>query len=192
MLLACQILSVENSCAEQEISVDVCVYGGTSGGVVAAVKAARLGKSVALICDKNHLGGMTSSGLGWTDVGHVGTGYIQGMANEFYTRVNAKYGYNVNYEFEPHVAEAVFDDMIQEAGVMVFTNQYLLAVTKQGTQIRAITTSAGNIFEAKEYIDASYTGDLMAGAKVSYTLGRESTTQPRLRPTCRHRRRHPH
>src|SRR5579862_7364672 len=88
----------------QPIYVDVCVYGGTSGGVIAAVKAARLGKRVALICDKNHLGGMTSSGLGWTDVGHVGTGYIQGMANEFYTRINSKYGANINYHFEPHVA----------------------------------------------------------------------------------------
>ncbi|HEY4416712.1 MAG TPA: FAD-dependent oxidoreductase [Verrucomicrobiae bacterium] len=157
--------------------MDICVYGGTSGGVIAAVKAARLGKHVALICDKNHLGGMTSSGLGWTDVGHVGTAYIQGMANEFYTRVNAKYGRNVNYEFEPHVAEAVFNDMVAEAGVMVFTNQYLVSVTKQGTQIRALQTSAGNIFEAREYIDASYTGDLMAAAGVSYTIGRESINQ---------------
>jgi hypothetical protein len=163
--------------AIQEIAVDVCVYGGTSGGVIAAVQAARMGKSVALVMVNNHLGGMTSGGLGFTDVGHFGTTYIKGVADEFYTRVNAKYGANVNYCFEPHVAEVVFNDMIRETGVMVFTNQYLVSATKQGTQIRAITTSTGDIFEAKEYIDASYTGDLMAAAGVSYTIGRESTTQ---------------
>jgi hypothetical protein len=163
--------------SKQVVYTDVCVYGGTSGGVIAAVKAARLGKRVALICDKNHVGGMTSSGLGWTDIGHVGTAYIRGMANEFYTRINSKYGANVNYEFEPHVAEAVFNDLIQESGVLLYTNQYLVSVTKQGTQIRAITMNTGNIFEAKEYIDASYTGDLMAAAGVSYTMGREASSQ---------------
>ena len=177
LLALVQIFPANPLYADQEISVDICVYGGTSGGVIAAVKAARLGKRVVLICDKNHIGGMTSSGLGWTDIGHVGTGYIQGMANEFYSRVNAKYGMNVNYTFEPHVAEAAFNDLIHEAGVMLYTNQYLVSVTKQGTQIRALATSAGNIFEAKEYIDTSYTGDLMAAAGVSYTIGRESTNQ---------------
>jgi hypothetical protein len=160
-----------------EMSVDVCVYGGTSGGVMAAVQAARMGKSVALICEINHLGGMTSSGLGWTDVGHVGTGYIQGLAGEFYTRINQKYGANVNYEFEPHVAEAVFNDLVQQAGVTVYTNQYLTAVTRQGSQIIAVTINNGNIFRAKMFIDASYTGDLMAAAGVSYTIGREATNQ---------------
>src|SRR3569833_522303 len=163
--------------AEQAVYVDVCVYGGTSGGVIAAVEAARLGKRVALICDKNHVGGMTSSGLGWTDIGHVGTGYIRGMANEFYTRINSKYGADVNYRFEPHVAEAVFNDMIREAGVKLFTNQYLVSVTRQGARIRAITMNTGTIFEAKEFIDASYTGDLMAAAGITYTMGREAANQ---------------
>lgn len=163
--------------AAQAVYVDVCVYGGTSGGVIAAVKAARLGKRVALVCDKGHVGGMTSSGLGWTDIGHVGTGYIKGMADEFYTRINSKYGANVNYHFEPHVAEVVFNDMIRESGVVLYTNQYLVSVTKEGTKIRAITMNGGNVFEAKEFIDASYTGDLMAAVGVSYTMGREATSQ---------------
>jgi hypothetical protein len=163
--------------AERAVYVDVCVYGGTSGGVIAAVKAARLGKRVALICDKGHVGGMTSSGLGWTDTGHVGTGYIKGMADEFYTRINSKYGANVNFHFEPHVAEAVFNDMIRESRVMLYTNQYLTSVTKQGSRIRAITTNTKAVFEAKEFIDASYTGDLMAAASVSNTMGREASSQ---------------
>ncbi len=171
------MLSLCSSFAVQEINVDVCVYGATSGGVVAAVKVARMGKSVALICDKNHIGGLTSSGLGWTDLGHVGNGYIQGMADEFYTRINQAYGYNVNYHFEPHVAEAVFNDLVQQAGVTVYGNQYIVSVTKQGQQIIAAAMNNGNIFRAKMFIDASYTGDLMADAGVSYTLGRESGSQ---------------
>ncbi|HWD92634.1 MAG TPA: FAD-dependent oxidoreductase [Verrucomicrobiae bacterium] len=175
--MACAFVLAGAANAQPAVYVDVCVYGGTSGGVIAAVKAARLGKRVALICDKNHVGGMTSSGLGWTDIGHVGTAYIQGMANEFYTRINSKYGTQVNYHFEPHVAEAVFNDLIQESGVLLYTNQYLVSVTRQGAQIRAITMNNGNIFEAKEYIDTTYTGDLMAAAGVSYTMGREAASQ---------------
>ncbi len=159
----------------QPVYVDVCVYGGTSGGVIAAVKAARMGKSVALVCDKNHLGGMTSSGLGWTDVGHVGTGYIQGMANEFYSRINQKYGQNVNYDFEPHVAESVFNDMVKETSVAVYTNEYLVSVVKQNNQLIAVTMNDGNIVRAKMFIDASYTGDLMTAAGVTWTIGRESS-----------------
>jgi len=171
------LFSIHSTIAVQQITVDVCVYGGASGGVVAAVQAARMGKTVALISELNHLGGMTTSGLGWTDIGHVGSGYIQGVAREFYTRIGAKYGFGMKTTFEPHVAEAVFNEMIQEAGVKVYTNQHLVSVTQHGTQIVAITMNNGNIFRAKVFIDASYTGDLMAKAGVSYTVGRESSAQ---------------
>lgn len=163
--------------AVQENVVDVCVYGGTSGGVIAAVQAARMGKTVALVGVNNHLGGMTSGGLGQTDVGSFGNGYIQGVAREFYARVGAKYGAGAKFTFEPHVAESVFKEMVQQAGLTVFTNQYLTAVTKQGKQIIAATMSNGNVFRAKMFIDASYEGDLMAAAGISYTVGRESTGQ---------------
>jgi len=164
--------------AVQEITTDVCVYGGTSGGVIAAVQAARMGKSVALVVVNNHLGGMTSSGLGETDVGSFGNSYIQGMAREFYTRVGRKYGTGAAaFKFEPHVAEAVFNDMVQQAGVTVYTNEYLASVTKSSAQIILITMGNGNIFRARMYIDASYEGDLMARAGVSYTIGRESKNQ---------------
>jgi hypothetical protein len=167
--------------AVQEINVDVCVYGGTSGGVIAAVQAARMGKSVALVAQNNHLGGMTTSGLGWTDIGHADNDsgdYIQGVAREFYNRVGQKYGLSgTQWHFEPHVAETVFDEMIQQAGVTVYPNQYLVSVVKSGTQIIAATMNNGNMFRAKEFIDASYPGDLLAKAGVSYTVGRESTNQ---------------
>ena len=163
--------------ANQEINVDVCVYGGTSGGVVAAVQAARMGKSVALICVNNHLGGMTASGLGNTDVGSLGDSYIQGISREFYTRVGAKYGTSTKFTFEPHIAETVFNEMIQSTGVTVYTNQYLVSVLKPGQQLTVITMNNGNLFRAKMFIDASYEGDLLAAAGVSYTIGRESASQ---------------
>ena len=171
------LLNATSLMAIQEIATDVCVYGGTSGGVIAAVQAARLGKSVALVVVNNHLGGMTSGGLGQTDIGSFGDSYIQGVAREFYTRVGQKYGTGAKFTFEPHVAEAVFNDMVAQAGVIVCTNQYLTEVTMQGQQIVALTMNNGNIFRATMFIDASYEGDLMAQCGVSYTLGREATSQ---------------
>ncbi|HET7625061.1 MAG TPA: FAD-dependent oxidoreductase, partial [Verrucomicrobiae bacterium] len=157
---------------------DICIYGGTSGGVIAAVQAARMGRSVSLVVVGNHLGGMTSGGLGQTDVGSFGTDYIQGVAREFYTRVGQKYGTGARFTFEPHVAETVFNEMAAEAGVKIYTNQYLVSVTTNAdTSIASITMNNGNVFRAKMYIDASYEGDLMAKAGVSYTIGREASSQ---------------
>lgn len=161
----------------REIPVDVCVYGGASGGVVAAVQAARMGKSVALVAVGNHLGGMTTSGLGWTDIGHTGNAYIAGVSREFYTRIGQKYGQGTKFTFEPRVAEAVFNEMVLEAGVTVYTNQHLVSVVKQANKLVAAKMDNGNIFRAKVFIDASYEGDLMATAGVNYFVGRESTNQ---------------
>jgi lysophospholipase L1-like esterase len=176
-LLALALAASPRSLAVQEISVDVCVYGGTSGGVIAAVQAARLGKTVALVTAGSHLGGMTSGGLGATDIGSFGNGYIQGTAREFYTRIGQAYGTGAKFAFEPHVAETVFNRMIQEAGVAVYTNQYLVSATKAGAELLAVTMNNGNVFRAKMFIDASYEGDLLAAAGVSYTVGREASAQ---------------
>ncbi len=159
------------------IDSDVCVYGGTSGGVIAAVQAARLGKSVSLVVVNNHLGGMTSGGLGQTDVGNFGNTYIQGTAREFYTRIGLKYSTSAKFTFEPHVAETVFNEMAQQAGLTIYTNQRLASVTKTGAQLIAVTMNNSNVFRAKMFIDASYEGDLMAAGGVSYVVGREATSQ---------------
>lgn len=176
-LASCLLLPPCAAVGATVFEIDVCVYGGTSGGVVAAVQAARMGKTVALLVVNNHLGGMSSSGLGWTDIGHVGNGYIQGLSREFYTRIGQKYGTGVKFTFEPRVAETVFREMAQQAGVTVHTNQYLVSVAKEGARIVAATMHNGNIFRAKEFIDASYEGDLMAAAGVSYIVGREASAQ---------------
>ena len=161
----------------QIIQSDICVYGGTSGGVSAAVAAARLGKSVVLVTYDNHVGGMTASGLGVTDIGGGGTAYIGGIAAEFYSRVGQAYGStHPVYWFEPHVAEQTFWQMLSQAGVPVYTNQLLAAVAKSGQAITQITMTDGTIYQAREFIDTTYEGDLMALAGVPFTVGREGTS----------------
>src|SRR5512132_832861 len=102
---------------------DLVVYGGTAGGVITAVSAAREGLKVALVSPDRHLGGMVSGGLGWTDYGRKEV--IGGYSLEFFERVGAKYGRPIEWHFEPHVAEAVFNDLVKEAGVAVFPAQRL-------------------------------------------------------------------
>ncbi|MDR3460518.1 MAG: FAD-dependent oxidoreductase [Verrucomicrobiae bacterium] len=156
------------------VDADICVYGGTSGGVAAAVAAARLGKNVALVCVNNHVGGLTASGLGVTDKGNAAS--IGGIAAEFYSRVGLAYGTtNPVYYFEPHVAEQTFLQMLAGAGVTLYTNLQLASVTLASLNITQITMADGSVFRAKEFIDATYEGDLMAQSGVSFTWGRESS-----------------
>jgi hypothetical protein len=142
--------------------------------VIAAVAAARLGKSVSLVVVSNHVGGMTAGGLSVTDVGNAAS--IGGMANEFYLRVGQYYGStNPVYWFEPHVAEQTFLQMLAHAGVPFYTNQQLASVTLSNQVITQITMADGTVYIAKEFIDTTYEGDLMAMAGVQFTVGREGT-----------------
>src|SRR5262249_10220111 len=143
-VLVVGILAASFACAASEPPADVVVYGGTSTGVIAAVQAARLGRSVVLIEPGRHLGGMTSGGLGATDIGKAET--IGGIAREFYRRVKAHYAEpaawkyekreeyrsyrhdpndEVMWYFEPHVAEKIFNDLAREAGVRVVLGERL-------------------------------------------------------------------
>jgi hypothetical protein len=154
---------------------DVVVYGGTSSGVIAAVKVARMGKSVVLIEPGRHLGGLSSGGLGATDIGNKDA--IGGMAREFYRRVGAVYGADEAWSFEPHVAERIFNALIREANVPVVLGERLGlsgGVRKKGARIVAIAMESGRTFRGRMFIDASYEGDLMAKAGVSYHVGREA------------------
>jgi hypothetical protein len=169
--------------AQQRISVDICVYGATSGGVIAAYTAAKLGKKVVLITPEGHPGGLSSGGLGNTDIGNKIA--ITGLARDFYRRVGLHYGKPEQWIFEPHVAEDIFKAYIQETSISVLYHQSLKVLYKKGLQIQEIQTMPADsgmvkgtyIIHAKEYIDCSYEGDLMAMAKVSFTIGRESNQQ---------------
>jgi hypothetical protein len=162
------------------VAVDVCVYGGTSAGVIAAYAAKARGVSVILVEPGRHLGGMSASGLGHTDVGHAGA--ITGLASDFYKRVGAAYGSATRvYDFEPHVAEQVFQQYAQEAGFEVLLGMRVASVSAldgrvQDVRLEASPESPANdvVVSAGVFIDASYEGDLMARAGVSYVVGRES------------------
>jgi len=166
---------VLTGCTSVTPRYDVVVYGGTSGGVIAAVKAARLGRSVVLIEPGKHLGGLSAGGLGATDIGNKGA--IGGLAREFYRRLGQHYGKDEAWTFEPHVAEALFEELVREANVPVVRGERLdLAqeVKKDGTRITSIAMESGRRFAGAVFIDASYEGDLLAKAGVSYTVGREA------------------
>jgi FAD dependent oxidoreductase len=155
------------------VESDVCVYGGTSGGVAAVVQATRMGKTVSLAVFDTHLGGLTSGGLGATDVGN--TASIGGVSREFYQRIGKHYGQPERFNFEPHVALKVYRDWLAEVGVTPRFNQRLASVKKTGQRLTEISMEDGTIYRAKMFIDATYEGDLMAMAGVSFTFGREGT-----------------
>ena len=162
---------------------DVVVYGGTAGGAIAAVSAAREGLRAALVEPTAHIGGMVSGGLSWTDYGKKEV--IGGYALEFYRRVGQYYqlgrhGHQLGWIPEPHVAEGILRAMLAEAKVTVFERRRLkekAGVRKTGTQVVEISTEDGDSFTAKIFMDATYEGDLMAQAGVSYTFGREAAAQ---------------
>lgn len=157
------------------LSADICVYGGVSGGVIAALDAAARGLSVVLLEPSAHLGGMTAGGLGMTDVGnkHV----IGGLSREFYRRVGLRYGAREEWRFEPHVAEEVFEQWLLESNVRVFKRQFVDAVSREGNRIAALRTVSGIEVKAAMFIDASYEGDLLALAGVSHFIGREGNSR---------------
>jgi len=158
----------------------VIVYGATPAGIAAAIEAAKLGKQVTLLEPSQHVGGMMSSGLGFSDT--YAAAAIGGIARQFFQNVDNYYAGNPSsgggLYFEPHVAEDVFNSMLaQQSNITVVPGAVLQSVQMMGTAITGLTAGNGNTYQGGEFIDASYTGDLMAAANVSYTVGRESTAQ---------------
>jgi len=155
---------------------DVVVYGATPSGVLAATTAARAGAGVLLIEPSAHVGGIVSNGLTATDYGTTST--IGGYTREFFDRVQALEGSPAGrYRFQPSTAETVYNDMLASAGVAVLLGERLhegQGVVKQGPRIVSIKMESGTVVTGDVFIDASYEGDLMAAAGVSYRIGRES------------------
>jgi len=183
------------------VDADVIIYGGTSAAVTAAVQAKKSGKSVIVVSPDKHLGGLSSGGLGFTDTGNKSV--IGGLARDFYHRVYLHYEDSAAWQwqkhseygnkgqgtpamdgnartmwiFEPHVAEQVFEDYVKEFELDVRRDEWLdreKGVAKEGDRIVSITTLSGKTYKGKMFIDATYEGDLMAAAGVSYHVGREA------------------
>lgn len=151
--------------APQTLHVDICVYGGTPGGVGAAVQARRIGKTSALAVFRRHVGGLTSAGLTSVDLGKKES--IGGMAEEFLNRMGTW------KDFRSADAEKTMRTMLTEAGVPVWFERRLDRVEKDGNRIRALVFENGDRIEADMFIDATYEGDLLARAGVSFHVGRE-------------------
>jgi hypothetical protein len=164
--------------AQTPVTHDVVVYGDSAAAVAAAIQAKRQGLDVVLVNSTDFLGGMTCSGLSASDIFHRDA--VGGVARELYGRIGKHYGKEYVDYFEPHVAQAAMDAMVKDAGVKVFLNEQLDrsagGVSKEGTQLKSFRTLSGQVFAAKVFIDASYVGDLMAAAGVSYAVGREPNT----------------
>lgn len=189
--------------AAETRQADVIVYGGTSAGVIAAVQAVKMGRTAILVCPDRHLGGLSSGGLGWTDTGNKAT--IGGLSREFYHRVWKHYDREAAWRwqtreaygnkgqgtaaidgaqrtmwiFEPHVAEAVFEEFVADFRIPVFRDEWLdrgTGVRKEGDRIVSIRMQGGNVYTGKMFIDATYEGDLMATAGVGYHVGREANS----------------
>jgi hypothetical protein len=155
----------------ETIHAQVIVYGGTAAGVFAAVAARRLGLSTCLLHPGKYVGGMTTGGLGWTDYGNKSI--ISGMARGFYRDLGRAYKCEEMWSFEPSVATAIIQRMLEEAKVPVRTGAYIESVTMDGRRIAMITMLGGLQAHGDVFIDATYEGDLLALAKVSHTVGRE-------------------
>ena len=200
-LLALLSCSKSGSNALDSHEADVIIYGGTSAAITAAVKVARAGQSVIVVSPDVHLGGLSSGGLGFTDTGNKEV--IGGLSREFYQRVyeyyqqeetwrwqdRSEFGnrgqgttaldeeFGTMWIFEPHIAEQVFEDFIEEEGITVLRDEWLNrkdGVMTENGRIISFETLSGKTFRGKMFIDATYEGDLMAAAGVSYYVGRES------------------
>lgn len=158
------------------VETDICIYGGQSGGVIAAMQLRQLGFKVALVEFGRRLGGMSAGGLGATDVDDPKKVVsIGGLSRRFYNDIAAYYGADETWNFEPHVAEEIFQRYVRENDIPVYFEKHLASVTKDGARITEMLMEDGSVFRAQVFIDATYEGDLMAAAGVAFHVGRESS-----------------
>ena len=163
--------------------VDICIYGGTSAGVVAAYSAKKMGKSVLLVEPGKYLGGMTTGGLGMTDIGNKYA--VTGLARLFYRRIGEHYDKFEQWTFPPSVATATMNRFVKDAELDVLYYHRITDAQVQNKRIKSITLEDSRQpdektlirVKAKQFIDCSYEGDLMAKAGVSYFVGREGNEE---------------
>lgn len=162
---------------------DICIYGGTSAGVIAAYSAKKMGKSVIIVAPKKHLGGLSASGLGHTDIGNKYA--IIGISREFYRKLGKHYQTFEQWMFEPSAAEKIFNEYVKAEDIPVIFHHRIVNATTENSTIKQIEVenaekpekTTNKTITAKIFIDATYEGDLLARAGVSYTIGREANSQ---------------
>ena len=155
---------------------DVCVYGGNSASVMAAYSAAQMGSDVVVVSPDMRVGGLTTGGLGYTDIGNKQA--VVGVAKQFYRKIGEHYGKLEQWVFEPSVALEIMEQYLDHPRIKVYKGYRLDEVAKNGTDITSISAVGENgdtlVFSARNFVDGTYEGDLMAKAGVSYHVGREA------------------
>lgn len=170
ILLPITVLEANSSATE---TFDVIVYGGTPAGVMAAHAAHEEGAAVLLIEPTRHVGGIISSGLGGTD--HCRKEVVGGAAKRFFERNGKFYNRPIEWRTEPSKAEAIFEELL--SGIRVVREARVVKLKATGPRISAVHTQDGQEFSGKVFIDATYEGDLLPLAGVSFTIGREGQAQ---------------
>ena len=196
LLMAMCLMTSQNVRADEAQGtvkdVDICIYGSTPAGIMAAYTAKLKGKSVLLVSPTKRIGGLTAGGLGWTDIGDSTSHrrIIKGFAREFYRRIGQHYGMaSPTFYFEPKVALATFKGFLSEVGLQDSTDIWyewrIVSAEKEGNEVKSITLEDGTnpkvtpqrTVRAKIFMDCSYEGDLMARAGITYTVGREAASK---------------
>lgn len=159
-------------------SYDVCIYGGSSAAVTAAYSAAQMGKKVIVVSPDERIGGLTTGGLGYTDIGNKQA--VFGVAKQFYRKLGEHYGNLESWIFEPSVALDLMETYLDHPGITVLKGYRLENVDKEGARICTITASSAEgrtlTVSASCFIDGTYEGDLMAKSGISYHVGREDNS----------------
>ena len=174
----------------QSLAQDIVIYGGTPGGIASAISAARLGREVTLVEYHDHIGGMTTSGLGKSDIenramiGGIFKEFVAGVREHYVTKYGPEHEHTKlcqdGYYAEPHVAEKVFEAMIAKVPkITVWKGWRLKSAHTVENKLRDITVlnrrnGDEKRLEAKIFVDATYEGDLYAAAGAKFRLGRES------------------
>lgn len=194
--------AIQLDAQSQTKEYDIVIYGGTSAGIAAAIQSSRMGKSVVMIEPSSRMGGLTTGGLGQTDIGNKQV--IGGISREFYEGIKKYYDEPANWKwqtrqeyrdggqtrtaegedamwtFEPSAALKVYETMMKPENITVVYNQRLNrknGVKKQGQNIVEIEMESGEKYRGKMFIDATYEGDLIAATGVTYSVGRESNKE---------------
>ncbi|MDR1116950.1 MAG: FAD-dependent oxidoreductase [Oscillospiraceae bacterium] len=181
---------------EQKVTArhyDVVVAGGGTGGVFAAIAAARRGAKVALIEQKGYVGGIAAEGgCGLHSFYNLGRAFgvekrkvVRGIPEEFIDRLFAMGGCSghnatiLNYEYDDdslcvdvEVYKLAALEMLREAGVHVMLNTFVADVLGSGDIVTGVITESHEGCEAvmgKLFIDSTGYGDLCARAGAKYS-----------------------
>jgi hypothetical protein len=188
LLLCCLLVSNQLIQAQRVLHVDVLVVGGGASGITAGIQAARLNVKTLVVEETTWLGGMLSAaGVSATDGNHL---LPSGLWGEFRERIYAHYGgaskvatgWVSNTHFEPHVANQIWKEMAsaEKSLQIIYQHQFRSAIVQKDSHISGarfinLQNESQLVVYAKQVIDATELGDVMASAGVPFDVGMEAS-----------------